>query len=119
MHSPLVSVPFSNCLSCSHPASIISRCQPSYSLYQPLLFIYGHSNSLAVLLSGKVHAEIDKVIGRERSPTMKDQASMPYTNAVIHEVQRYGDVAPVGLPHMTYRDTKLQGFFIPKVTATR
>lgn len=49
---------------------------------------------------------------------MKDQASMPYTNAVIHEVQRCGDIAPVGLPHMTYRDTELQGFFIPKVTVT-
>ncbi|NWI68606.1 CP2DH protein, partial [Todus mexicanus] len=64
----------------------------------------------------KVQAEIDKVIGRERSPTMMDQASMPYTNAVIHEVQRYGDIVPVGLPHMTYRDTELQGFFIPKGT---
>ncbi|XP_029897411.1 cytochrome P450 2D17 isoform X2 [Aquila chrysaetos chrysaetos] len=67
-------------------------------------------------IQSKVQAEIDKVIGRERSPTMKDQASMPYTNAVIHEVQRYGDVVPIGLPHMTYRDTKLQGFFIPKGT---
>lgn len=50
---------------------------------------------------------------------MKDQASMPYTNAVIHEVQRCGDIVPVALPHMTYRDTELQGFFIPKVTMTR
>lgn len=72
-----------------------------------------------MLLSGKVQAEIDKVIGRERSPTMEDQASMPYTNAVIHEVQRYGDVVPIGIPHMTYRDTELQGFFIPKVTVAR
>ncbi|NXS09593.1 CP2DH protein, partial [Neodrepanis coruscans] len=39
-----------------------------------------------------------------------------YTNAVVHEVQRYGDIVPVGLPHMTYRDTELQGFFIPKGT---
>ncbi|NXS18454.1 CP2DR protein, partial [Mystacornis crossleyi] len=67
-------------------------------------------------IQSKVQAEIDKVIGRERPPTMKDQASMPYTNAVIHEVQRYGDIAPVALPHMTYRDTELQGFFIPKGT---
>ncbi|XP_076192751.1 cytochrome P450 2D6 isoform X2 [Aptenodytes patagonicus] len=67
-------------------------------------------------IQGKVQAEIDKVIGRERSPTMEDQVSMPYTNAVIHEVQRYGDVVPLGLPHMTYRDTELQGFFIPKGT---
>ncbi|NWV20648.1 CP2DH protein, partial [Origma solitaria] len=67
-------------------------------------------------IQSKVQAEIDKVIGRERAPTMEDQASMPYTSAVIHEVQRYGDIAPVAVPHMTYRDTKLQGFFIPKGT---
>ncbi|XP_069710454.1 cytochrome P450 2D17-like [Phaenicophaeus curvirostris] len=67
-------------------------------------------------IQSKVHAEIDKVIGRERSPTMEDQVSMPYTNAVIHEVQRCGDVVPIGLPHMTYRDTEVQGFFIPKGT---
>ncbi|NXK35717.1 CP2DH protein, partial [Piprites chloris] len=67
-------------------------------------------------IQSKVQAEIDKVIGRERPPTMSDQVSMPYTNAVIHEVQRCGDIIPVGLPHMTYRDTELQGFFIPKGT---
>ncbi|NWR87050.1 CP2DH protein, partial [Furnarius figulus] len=67
-------------------------------------------------IQSKVQAEIDNVIGRERSPTMKDQMSMPYTNAVIHEAQRYGDIVPVGIPHLTYRDTELQGFFIPKGT---
>ncbi|NXF75975.1 CP2DH protein, partial [Sclerurus mexicanus] len=67
-------------------------------------------------IQSKVQAEIDNVIGRERSPTMKDQMSMPYTNAVICEVQRCGDIAPVGVPHLTYRDTELQGFFIPKGT---
>ncbi|NXS91868.1 CP2D3 protein, partial [Jacana jacana] len=67
-------------------------------------------------VQSKVQAEIDKVIGRERSPTMKDQVTMPYTNAVIHEVQRFGDIVPIGLPHRTYRDTELQGFFIPKGT---
>ncbi|NXX42216.1 CP2DE protein, partial [Tricholaema leucomelas] len=67
-------------------------------------------------IQSKVQDEIDKVIGRDRQPTMADQVNMPYTNAVIHEVQRFGDIVPVGLPHMTYRDTELQGFFIPKGT---
>ncbi|NWV90435.1 CP2D3 protein, partial [Machaerirhynchus nigripectus] len=67
-------------------------------------------------IQSKVQAEIDKVIGRGRPPTLKDQASMPYTNAVIHEVQRCADLLPVALPHMTYRDTEVQGFFIPKGT---
>ncbi|XP_071588519.1 cytochrome P450 2D6 [Heliangelus exortis] len=67
-------------------------------------------------VQSKIQAEIDKVIGRDRTPTMEDQASMPYTCAAIHEVQRHTDTVPLGLPHMTYRDTTLQGFFIPKGT---
>uniref|UniRef100_A0A672TRN7 Cytochrome P450 family 2 subfamily D member 6/pseudo n=1 Tax=Strigops habroptila TaxID=2489341 RepID=A0A672TRN7_STRHB len=83
----------------------------SITLRWALLYILLHPE-----IQSKVQAEIDNVIGRERSPTMEDQVNMPYTNAVIHETQRLGDVFPTGLPHMTYRDTELQGFFIPKGT---
>ncbi|KAM9324496.1 cytochrome P450 2D6 [Gastrophryne carolinensis] len=62
----------------------------------------------------KVQKEIDEVIGRSRNPTMADVLKMPYTNAVIHEVQRCGDIFPVAMHHMTFRDTEIGGYFIPK-----
>ncbi|MGH0165015.1 UNVERIFIED_CONTAM: hypothetical protein FKN15_074488 [Acipenser sinensis] len=64
----------------------------------------------------KVQAEIDSVIGQARQPSMEDKPNMPYTDAVIHEVQRMGNVAPLSLPHMTTEDTTLGGYFIPKGT---
>ncbi|XP_056379793.1 cytochrome P450 2D14-like isoform X1 [Hyla sarda] len=67
-------------------------------------------------VQSKVQKEIDEVIGRERTPTMGDVLQMPYTYAVIHEVQRCGDIAPLGLPHMTYRDIEVKGYIIPKGT---
>ncbi|XP_073442751.1 cytochrome P450 2D14-like isoform X1 [Dendrobates tinctorius] len=67
-------------------------------------------------VQSKVQEEIDREIGRERRPTMGDVLQMPYTYAVIHEVQRYGDILPLSLPHMTYRDMEIKGFVIPKGT---
>ena len=48
-------------------------------------------------------------------PEMADQARMPYTNAVIHEVQRFADIGPLNLPRITSRDIEVQNFLIPKV----
>ncbi|XP_029005206.1 cytochrome P450 2J2-like [Betta splendens] len=66
----------------------------------------------------KVQAEIDRVIGQSRQPTMADRPNLPYTDAVIHEVQRVGNIAPLGFPRMASKDTTLGGYFIPKGTAT-
>ncbi|XP_060773504.1 cytochrome P450 2J2-like [Neoarius graeffei] len=65
----------------------------------------------------KVQAEIDKAIGRSRQASMADKPNMPYTEAVIHEIQRMGNIAPLGLPKMASKDTVLGGFFIPKGTS--
>ncbi|XP_042323688.1 cytochrome P450 2D14-like [Sceloporus undulatus] len=61
-----------------------------------------------------VHEEIDTVIGRVKSPTMEDQLNLPYTSAVIHEIQRCADIAPISLPFVTHKDTELADFVIPK-----
>ncbi|CAB1444503.1 unnamed protein product [Pleuronectes platessa] len=62
----------------------------------------------------KVQAEIDQVIGQSRQPCMEDRKDMPYTEAVIHEVQRMGNIVPLGLPHSAIRDLQLGGYSVPK-----
>uniref|UniRef100_A0A452HTZ1 unspecific monooxygenase n=1 Tax=Gopherus agassizii TaxID=38772 RepID=A0A452HTZ1_9SAUR len=64
----------------------------------------------------KVYEEIDLVIGRSRSPCMADRSQMPYTDAVIHEIQRYINLVPLGLPHAVTRDVYLKQYLIPKGT---
>uniref|UniRef100_A0A3P9BI51 Cytochrome P450 2J6 n=1 Tax=Maylandia zebra TaxID=106582 RepID=A0A3P9BI51_9CICH len=62
----------------------------------------------------KVQAEIDREIGESRQPSMEDRANLPYTDAVIHEIQRIGNIAPLGVPHVTNRDVELGGYTVPK-----
>uniref|UniRef100_A0A8C9NYJ1 Cytochrome P450 n=1 Tax=Spermophilus dauricus TaxID=99837 RepID=A0A8C9NYJ1_SPEDA len=63
----------------------------------------------------KVHAEIDRVLGQWQQPSMAAREFMPYTNAVIHEVQRMGNIIPLNVPREVVADTTLAGYYLPKV----
>lgn len=77
---------------------------------------YGNLASNVIFIrSEKVQAEIDQVVGQSRRPNSDDRPSMPYTDAVIHEIQRMSNVVPLSVPRMTNEDTILGGYFIPKV----
>ncbi|XP_069832004.1 cytochrome P450 2K1-like [Dendropsophus ebraccatus] len=62
-----------------------------------------------------VQNEIENVIGSAQ-PQTEHRKEMPYTDAVIHEIQRFGDILPGSLPHTTTRDITFKGYFLPKGT---
>ncbi|KAG8539120.1 hypothetical protein GDO81_021413, partial [Engystomops pustulosus] len=63
----------------------------------------------------KVQNEIEKVIGTAE-PQVEHRKEMPYTDAVIHEIQRFGDIVPGNVPRVTSQDVTFKGYFIPKGT---
>ncbi|XP_055415778.1 cytochrome P450 2C9-like isoform X2 [Bubalus kerabau] len=67
-------------------------------------------------VTAKIQEEIDRVIGRHRSPCMQDRTHMPYMDAVLHEIQRYIDLAPTSVPHAVNCDVKFRNYLIPKGT---
>ncbi|KAM9316383.1 uncharacterized protein PAF06_007394 [Gastrophryne carolinensis] len=63
----------------------------------------------------KVQNEIERVIGSSM-PQAIHRKEMPYTDAVIHEVQRFGNIVPTNIPHCTTQDVRFRGFYLPKGT---
>ncbi|XP_077196861.1 cytochrome P450 2F3-like [Paroedura picta] len=67
-------------------------------------------------LQAKVYEEIIQVVGPHRSPLFEDRVQMPYTDALIHEIQRFSDIVPMGVPRAVTTDTHYCGYTIPKGT---
>ncbi|XP_048035070.1 cytochrome P450 2B15-like isoform X1 [Megalobrama amblycephala] len=64
----------------------------------------------------RCHEEIVRVLGYDRMPSLDDRDKLAYTNATVHEIQRFGNIVPTNLMHETTQPTKLRGYDIPKGT---
>ncbi|XP_063208097.1 cytochrome P450 2C5-like [Chroicocephalus ridibundus] len=67
-------------------------------------------------IQAKVQEEIDAVVGAGSAPSTEDKLRMPYTNAVIHELQRFHKTRIENFPRMTTQDVVFRGHTIPKGT---
>lgn len=67
-----------------------------------------------LLLLEKVQEEIGTIVQSGNQATYEDRKNMPFTNAVIHEVQRFITLLP-HVPRCTSVDTHFRGYFLPKV----
>ncbi|PKU36624.1 hypothetical protein llap_13073 [Limosa lapponica baueri] len=61
----------------------------------------------------KVQEEIGRTVKAGSWATYEDRKNMPFTNAVLHEVQRFITLLP-HVPRCTAVDTHFRGYFLPK-----
>ncbi|KJA22869.1 hypothetical protein HYPSUDRAFT_66825 [Hypholoma sublateritium FD-334 SS-4] len=60
--------------------------------------------------------EIDRIVGKDRIPTMEDRELLPYVNATIKEVLRWHPALPLSIARMATKDDIYEGHTIPKGT---
>lgn len=83
----------------------------SNTLLTAFLYLMNHPE-----VQVKCQQEIDDVLEGKDQASYEDRHNMPYTLAVIHEVQRVANTVPLSVLHCTTRDTELMGYSIPKGT---
>ncbi|XP_075895315.1 cytochrome P450 2J6-like [Nelusetta ayraudi] len=102
---------FNNLAMCSVDLLLAGTDTTSTTLLWALVYLIKHPD-----VQEKVQAEIDRVIGQDRQPTMADRPNLHYTDAAIHEIQRLGNIVPLNAFRKAAKDTTLGGYFIPKGT---
>ena len=65
-------------------------------------------------VQAKVHKELDQVVGQGRVPSLDDKSSLPYTEAVVMEIQRYASIVPQGVSHTVQKEVMVNGLTLPK-----
>ncbi|CAG5012496.1 unnamed protein product [Parnassius apollo] len=61
----------------------------------------------------RVQEELDRVVGRERLPTIEDMPNLPYTETTILETLRMSSIVPLATTHSPTKDVHLNGYRIP------
>ncbi|KAG6363664.1 hypothetical protein INS49_008765 [Diaporthe citri] len=64
----------------------------------------------------RAQEELDRVVGRDRLPTVEDEAGLPYIHAIVKEVERCHNPFWLGTPHVASENFTYNGNFIPKDT---
>uniref|UniRef100_A0ABM5FVB8 Cytochrome P450 2J5-like n=1 Tax=Pogona vitticeps TaxID=103695 RepID=A0ABM5FVB8_9SAUR len=67
-------------------------------------------------IQAKVHKELEDVLSSSQIISYRDLKRLPYTNAVIHEMQRVKYVLTFGVPRQCAQDVNMRGLLIPKGT---
>ncbi|XP_054839592.1 cytochrome P450 2J2-like isoform X2 [Eublepharis macularius] len=98
-----------NLTQCIFDLFIAGTATISFTLQWALLFMANHPD-----IQEKVHKEMEEVLGSSQSFTYQDRKRLPYTNAVVHEIQRSQYILLFGLPRQTTKDVNMMGFVIPK-----
>ncbi|XP_034386036.1 cytochrome P450 2J1-like [Cyclopterus lumpus] len=102
---------FKNLCYCTMDLFVAGTETTTTTLHWGLLYMIHYPH-----IQAAVQAEIDSVVGSSKQPSMSDKEQMPYTDAVLHEIQRMANILPLNLVHMAGRDTTLGEFTFPKGT---
>ncbi|KAJ7584571.1 cytochrome P450 [Mycena floridula] len=67
---------------------------------------------------GTTQEELDRVLMPGQLPNFEDMERLPYLTALVQEVLRWGNVAPIGKhsPHMSLKEDEYLGYRIPAGT---
>ncbi|XP_007444242.2 cytochrome P450 2J6-like, partial [Python bivittatus] len=100
-----------NLAQCVHDLFLAGTETTSVTMMWILLILANHPN-----IQEKVCKEIEDVFGSSDSISYQERKKLPYTNAVIHEIQRLKYILLFGVPRQSIKDVKMEGFHIPKGT---
>ncbi|KAH7709572.1 Protein CYP-33C9 [Aphelenchoides avenae] len=71
---------------------------------------------LDVDAQSRMQAELDRVVASDEHVKLAHKSQLPYTHAVVNEIQRLCNLLPDNLYHRVMRDVDLNGYHLPKGT---